>query len=77
MSSAKGTPGRKRNQQEMEAEDRAATEIVDLVDHEVQHSAGTTTGVSPTQDTSIPTQSVATVPVEREAGRIGQPARTL
>ena len=27
MSSAKGTPGRKRNQQEMEAEDRAATEI--------------------------------------------------
>ena len=51
----------------MEAEDRTATEIVDLVDQEAQHSAGATTGVSPTQDTSIPTQSVATVPVEEKA----------
>ena len=64
MSMAKGTPGRKRNQQEMEAEDRADTEIVDLVEHEVQHSAGTTTGASPAQDTNIPVQSVANEPVD-------------
>jgi hypothetical protein len=51
----------------MEAEDTTATEIVDLVDHAAQHSAGITTEASPTQATSIPTQSVATVPVEEEA----------
>ena len=51
----------------MEAEDRAATEIVDLVEHEVQHSAGTTTGASPAQDTNIPVHSVANEPVEEEA----------
>ena len=67
ISSATETSGRKRNQQEMEAEDTTATEIVDLVDHAAQHSAGITTKASPTQATSIPTQSVATVPVEEEA----------
>ena len=51
----------------MEAEDRAATEIVDLVEHEVQHSAGTTTGASPAQDTHISVNSVATDPAEEEA----------
>ena len=67
LSTAKGTLGRKRNQQEMEAEDRAATEIVDLVEHEIQHSAGTTTGASPAQATHIPVKSVATDPAEEEA----------
>ena len=51
MSTAKGTPRQKRNHQEMEAEDRSATEIENLVEHE--HSAGTTTGASPAQDTNI------------------------
>ena len=51
----------------MEAEDRAAMEIVDLVEHEVQHSAGTTTGASPAQDTHSPVNSVATYPAEEEA----------
>ena len=67
LSTAQGTPGRKRSQQEIEAEDRAATEIVDLVAHEVQHSAGTTTGASPAQATHIPVNSVAMNPVEEEA----------
>ena len=66
LSTAKGTHGRKRNKQEMEAEDRAATEIVDLVEQAVQHSAGTSTGASPSPDTHIPAHSVATDPAVEE-----------
>ena len=67
LTTAKGTPGRKRNKQEMEAEDRAATEIVDLVEQEIQHSAGTPKGASPSPDTHIPAYSVVTDPAEEEA----------
>ena len=54
----------------MEAEeqaDRAATEIVILVEQEVQRSAGTPTGGSPSPDTHIPAHSVATDTTERLA----------
>ena len=67
ITSATETSGRKRNQQEMGAEGLTITEIVDLVDHAAQHPAGITLEASPTQATSIPTQSVATVPGEEEA----------
>ena len=67
---AKGTPRRKRNKQEMEAEeqaDRAATEIVDLVDQEVQRSAGTPTGASLSPGMHISAHSIATDTTERLA----------
>ena len=51
----------------MEEDGRAATEIVDLVEQAVQHSAGTPTGASPSPATHIPAHSVATDPVEEEA----------
>ena len=49
----------------MEAEDRAATEIVDLIKQEVQHSAGTPTGASLSPDMHIPEHSIATDTMER------------
>ena len=50
---AKGTPRRKRNVQQIDAEeqaDRAATEIVDLVEQDAQRSAGSLTGSSTPSD---------------------------
>ena len=54
----------------MEAEeqaDRAATEIVDLVEQEVQRSAGTPTGASLSPGMHIPAHSIATDTMERLA----------
>ena len=49
----KGTPRRKRTVQQIDAEeqaDRAATEIVDLVEQDAQRSAGSLTGSSTSLD---------------------------
>ena len=49
----KGTPSRKRNVQQIDAEeqaDRAVTEIVDLVEQDAQRSAGSLTGSSTPSD---------------------------
>ena len=67
---ATGTPRRKRNKQEMDAEkqvDRAATEIVDLVEQDAQRSAGSLTGSSPSPGMHIPSPSIATGTVARSA----------
>ena len=60
---ATGTTRRKCNVQEIDAEeqaDRAATEIVDLVEQDSQRSAGSPTGSSPSLDMHIPLPSIAT-----------------
>ena len=67
---ATGTPRRKRNVQEMDAEeqaDRAATEIVDLVEQDAQRSAGTLPRSSPLPDMHIPSPSIATGAMARSA----------
>ena len=67
---AKGTPRRKRNKQEMDAEeqaDRAANEIINLVELEVQRSAGPLTGSSLSPGMHIPAHSIATDTMERLA----------
>ena len=67
---AKGTPRRKRNIQEMDAEeqvDRAVNEIVDLVKQEAQRSAGSLTGPSILPGMHIPAHSIATDTMERLA----------
>ena len=67
---AKGTPSRKRSVQQIEAEeqaDRAATEIVDLVEQDAQRSAGSLTGSS-TPSAMYQPPSMATGAVERAAG---------
>ena len=64
---ATGTPRRKRNVQEMDAEeqaDRAANEIVDLVEQEEQRPAGPLTGPSLSPGMHIPAHSIATDPME-------------
>ena len=64
---AKGTPRRTYNKQEMDAEkqaDRAANEIVELVEQEVQRSAGPLTGSSLSPGMHIPTHSIATDTME-------------
>ena len=70
LTTAKGTPGRKRNKQEMEAEeqaDRAATVLVDLDEQEEQRSAGSPTGASLSPGMHIPAHSIATDTTERLA----------
>jgi hypothetical protein len=63
----KGTPRRKRNVQQINAveqADRAATEIVDLVEQDAQRSAGSLTGSS-TPSAMHQSPSMATGAVER------------
>ena len=60
---ATGPPRRKRNVQERDAEEqvnRAADEIVDLVEHEVQRAACPPTGPSLSPGMHIPVQTIAT-----------------
>ena len=67
---ATGTPRRKRNVQEIDAEeqaDRAVTEIVDLVEQDAQRSAGPLTGSSPSPEMHNPSPSIATGTVARSA----------
>ena len=61
---------RKRNVQEMDAEekvDRAANEIVDLVEQAVQHSPSQLTGTRLSSDMHISVHSIATDTTERLA----------
>ena len=67
---AKGTPRRKRNVQQIDAEeqaDRAATEIVDLVEQDAQRSAGSLTGSNTSPDMHTLSPSIATSAVARSA----------
>ena len=66
---AQGTPRRKRNVQQIDAEkqaDRAATEIVDLVEQDAQRSAGSLTGSITPPDMHL-SPSIATGAVVRSA----------
>ena len=68
---AKGTTKRKRNLQRIDAEeqaDRAATEIVDLVEQDTQRSAGSLTGSNTPLDMHTLSPSIATSAVPRLAG---------
>ena len=67
---AKGTTRRKRNIQQIDAEeqaDRAATEIVDLVEQDAQRSAGSLTGSNTPLDMHTLSPSIATSVVTRSA----------
>ena len=67
---AKGTTRRKRNVQQIDAEeqaDRAATEIVDLVEQDTQRSAGSLTGSNTSPNIHTLSPSTATSTVARSA----------
>ena len=67
---AKGTTRRKRNVQQIDAEeqaDRAANEIVDLVEQKEQRSVCQLTGPSLSPGMHIPAHSIATDTIERLA----------
>ena len=70
MIAAKGTTRRKRNVQQIDAEeqvDRAATEIVDLVEQDTQRSAGSLTGSNTSPDMHTLSPLIATSAVARSA----------
>ena len=68
LTAAMGIPKRKRNVHQIDAEeqaDRAATEIVDLVEQDAQRSASSLTGSSPSPDMHIPSPSITPGTVAR------------
>ena len=71
MTAANGANRRKRNLQRTDAEeqaDRAATEIVDLVEQDAQHSARSLTGPSTPPDMHTLSPSMDTSAMLRSAG---------